>query len=330
MSDSHWHLPAGPDAATAAVRLAGMGVDYGEFTAVDDVHLRVPPGEIFGLIGPNGAGKTTLFRVMATLMRPTRGEAWICGRDLQSFPHAVRSLMTYMPDLAPMPSDLRAVEYLRFFAESHGLRGRARNLRVDECLDLVSLRDQSKQICKQLSLGMRQRLALARAILHRPRVLLLDEPASGLDPVSRIELKQVLKRQAASGATVVISSHIMSEIEDLCSSIGLLQKGRLINAGPISRILENKAGNLVNYQIDISGSAPALCEWLIARDIVSAPPRLAPPDSLTLTLDEARISPEQLFRLLASSGFPVTGMRRLRTTVEQIVVGLASNPDTPE
>ena len=323
MSDFHWNLPGGRDGPPAAVRLAGVGVDYGDFTAADNVHLQVPPGEIFGLLGPNGAGKTTLFRVLATLMRPTRGEAWIRGREIQTDPHGVRALMTYMPDLAPMPSDLRTVEYLRFFAEAHGLRGRDRDRRVDECLALVSLGDQRKQFCDRLSLGMRQRLALARSILHRPQVLLLDEPASGLDPVSRVEMKQVLKRQAAAGATVIISSHIMSEIEDLCTSLGLLRQGRLIDAGPIARILEHKAGEVITYRIEVAQSAAALGDWLISQDITSSPPVVDSPDTLTLTVNDSQMPAERLFRTLAASGFPVTGMRRLRRTVEDVVVGLS-------
>ena len=325
MSDIPWHHPAGRDAPPAAVRLAGVGVDYGDFTAVNDVHLHVPTGEIFGLLGPNGAGKTTIFRVLATLMRPTRGEAWTGGIDLQANPLGARTLMTYMPDLAPMPSDLRAVEYLRFFAECHGLRGRARDLRVDECLDLVSLSDQAKQVCNRLSLGMRQRLALARSILHRPQVLLLDEPASGLDPVSRVQLKQVLKRQAAAGATVIISSHIMAEIEDLCTSLGLLRKGRLIDAGPIARILEHKAGDAVTYRIEVAGSAAALCEWLVSQNLTPAPPVIDSANLLTFAVDGGHMPPERLFRTLAASGFPVTGMRRIRRTVEDVVVGLADS-----
>ena len=323
MSDSHWHLQAPDDVRPALVRLAGIDVDYGEFTAVDDVHLRLPPGEIFGLLGPNGAGKTTLFRVLATLMRPTRGEAWIGGREIHSDPHGVRSLMTYMPDLAPMPSDLRSVEYLRFFAEAHGLRGRHRDRRVDQCLDLVSLGDQRKQICNRLSLGMRQRLALARSILHRPKILILDEPASGLDPVSRVELKTVLKRQAAAGATVIISSHVMAEIEHLCTSLGLMQNGKLVDAGPIARILGQKTEKTAIYQITVAHSATALCAWLVSRNITSTPPVAKSGSILTLEVDDSRMPADELFRALASSGFQVIGMHQIRRTVEDVVVDLA-------
>lgn len=310
--------------ATDLVRIAGLGVDYGERRALDAVNLRVPPGEVFGLLGPNGAGKTTMFRVMATLLSPTRGNVELCGEEIQVKPREVRSAIAYMPDLAPMPSDLRAVEYLRFFAESYGLRGKARDARVTECLDSVGLRERSKDICTKLSLGMRQRLALAKAILHRPRLLILDEPASGLDPLARADLKKALRRQADAGATVILSSHIMAEIQDLCTSIGLLQRGRLLDAGPIRKVLAKFGQVETRIIVRAAGRRDEVAAWLREEPGVNAELRITDEESIELRLDEAKLSRAALFTALGEARLGVTGMHAVETSVEEVVVRLGS------
>jgi ABC-2 type transport system ATP-binding protein len=327
MSDSRWHLAdAGIADDRCAVRLDGIRIEYDGKPAVINANLRVPFGEIFGLLGPNGAGKTSIFRVLASLLKPANGEAWLCGHEIQRSVSFIRGFITYMQDLAPMPGDLRAVEYLRFYAEAFGMRGRQRDARVDECLDLVSLQDHRKQFCDRLSLGLRQRLALAKAILHRPRVLILDEPASGLDPLSRVRLKEILKHEAARGASIIISSHVMAEIEGLCTSLGLIKEGVIIDAGPISRVLNKAEGTTATYQIDAPGAARALGEWLATRNRAVRPVAIVSGDLLTVEVVESDFSAEQLFQQLASSGLPVTGMRKLRRTVEDVVINLAQNP----
>lgn len=310
--------------STDLVRITGLGVDYGERRAVDGVHLRVPPGEVFGLLGPNGAGKTTMFRVMATLLQPTRGEVELCGEMIHVKPREVRSAIAYMPDLAPMPSDLRAVEYLRFFAESYGLRGKARDARVTECLDSVGLRERSKDICTKLSLGMRQRLALAKAILHRPRLLILDEPASGLDPLARADLKNALRRQADAGATVILSSHIMAEIQDLCTSIGLLQRGRLLDAGPIRKVLAKFGQAETRIIVRAAGRRDEVAAWLREVPGVNAELRFIDEESIELRLDETKLSRAALFSSLGEARLGVTGMHAVETSVEEVVVRLGS------
>ncbi|MBX3742225.1 MAG: ABC transporter ATP-binding protein [Akkermansiaceae bacterium] len=322
-----WNVPAACDARDL-VRIAGLTVDYGERRALEDVHLRIPPGEIFGLLGPNGAGKTTTFRVMATLLPPTCGEVELCGMNTREHPRAIRSLITYMPDLAPMPSDLRAIEYLRFFAESYGLRGKARNLRVMECLESVGLLDRSKDICTKLSLGMRQRLALAKSILHRPRLLILDEPASGLDPLARVDLKNTLLRQAEGGATVILSSHIMAEIQSLCTSIGLLQNGRLLDAGPIREVLSKFDRTEIRIVVRAPGRRDEVAGWLHAMPGVNQELRGIDEEAIELRLDETRLTRSALFVALGEARLGVTGMQVVETSVEEAVVRLA-NQDSP-
>jgi len=318
-----WTDPAASEPGDL-VRISGLGVDYAERRAVDAVDLRVPPGEVFGLLGPNGAGKTTMFRVMATLLQPTRGEVMLCGEKIHERPREVRSAIAYMPDLAPMPSDLRAVEYLRFFAESYGLRGKARDVRVTECLDSVGLRERSKDICTKLSLGMRQRLALAKAILHRPRLLILDEPASGLDPLARADLKKALRRQADAGATVILSSHIMAEIQDLCTSIGLLQRGRLLDAGPIRKVLAKFGEGEARIIVRAAGRRDEVAAWLREVPGVNRELRATDEESIELRLDEAKLSRAELFTALGEARLGVTGMHVVETSVEEVVVRLGS------
>ncbi len=224
-------------ADTHALQIRDLRVDYGEHVAVHDFSLEIPPGEIFGLVGPNGAGKTSTFRVLATLMEPTYGDVFLCGLDIFEKRRQVRTLLGYMPDLAPVPSDLKVWEFLDLFGASHGLPPRARRDIIAKALDHVDLEEKRQDYCKNLSRGMKQRLALAKTILHRPRVMLLDEPASGMDPVSRVALRKTLQALAAEGTTVVVSSHILSELSAMCTSVGIMSKGRLVVAGTMEEVV---------------------------------------------------------------------------------------------
>ena len=196
-----------------AVDIRSLRVDYGDFVAVDDLTLAVPPGEILGIVGPNGAGKTSTFRVLATLMEPTHGDVFFDGVDIAEDPRQARRLMGYMPDLAPVPSDLKVWEFLDFYAAAYGLRdAHERRQRADRCLETVGLSNLRNNGCRELSRGQTQRVVLAKTLLHEPRVLILDEPASGLDPLARRDLRTALQSLAATGATILISSHILSEL----------------------------------------------------------------------------------------------------------------------
>ena len=187
-----------------AIEIRDLRVDYGDFVAVRDISLSVPCGEVFGLVGPNGAGKTSTFKVLTTLMEPTYGEVSIAGLDIFEQAEEAREVMGYMPDLAPVPSDLKLWEFLDFHANTHRLgNGKERRAHVDECLELVNLLDKSDSWCKELSRGQTQRLVLAKTLLHRPKVLILDEPASGLDPLSRREMRIIFQDLARQGLSLI-------------------------------------------------------------------------------------------------------------------------------
>ncbi len=220
------------------IQTVDMRVDYEDVTAVSDLNLRIEGGEVFGLIGPNGAGKTSTIRVLATLQRPTYGDVSICGIDALEQPREVHRLLGYMPDLPPVYEDLRCWEFLDLFASAYFVDRRERLARLDECLTMVNLQGKRDAMAGTLSRGMTQRLVLAKTILPDPRVLLLDEPASGLDPHARIELRDLLKMLGEQGKTILVSSHILTELQEMCTSIGIMERGRLLEAGRIEDIVD--------------------------------------------------------------------------------------------
>jgi len=219
------------------IETTDIRVDYGDLTAVTDVSLKIGAGEIYGLIGPNGAGKTSLIRVLATLRNPTYGEARIAGFDTVERVAAARRHIGYMPDLAPVYKELKCWEFLDLFAGAYHLRRTTRRARVAACLDRVNLTSKRDAKAGTLSRGMTQRLVLAKTLLHEPSVLLLDEPASGLDPMARVGLRDLLRELAADGRTIVISSHILNELSGFCTSIGIMEKGRLVVDGDLETIV---------------------------------------------------------------------------------------------
>ncbi|NOG55534.1 MAG: ABC transporter ATP-binding protein [Planctomycetes bacterium] len=218
-------------------------VDYDDVTAVRDLTLSIGTGEVFGLIGPNGAGKSSTIRVMATLQRPTYGDVKIGGIDIATDPAAVRRMLGYMPDMPPVYEDITCTEFLELFAGCYFMNRKDRRRRIDECLDQVDLTGKSKALAGTLSRGMRQRLVLAKTLLHDPDVLLLDEPASGLDPIARIDMRNSLVALSHLGKTVLVSSHILTELSEFCTSIGIMEKGVLVESGSISDIVQRLNGH---------------------------------------------------------------------------------------
>jgi ABC-2 type transport system ATP-binding protein len=219
-----------------AIETRGLTRYFGKLAAVQDLNLNVPRGSLFGLIGPNGAGKTTSLRMLAGLLEPSSGEIIINGQPIRQNLADLRRQIGFMPDFFGVYDDLLVWEYLDFFARCYDLPSRRRRVVIEELLELVDLSEKRESYVHTLSRGMRQRLCLAHAMVHDPQVLLLDEPASGLDPRARVEMRELLRELGAMGKTVVLSSHILSELAELCDSIGIIERGRLAAAGKLTDI----------------------------------------------------------------------------------------------
>ncbi|MHB0870219.1 MAG: ABC transporter ATP-binding protein [Chloroflexota bacterium] len=242
------------------IRVRALRKRYGRVTALDGLDLTVAAGAIYGFIGQNGAGKTTTLRVLATLILPDDGFAEVAGVDVLRHPYEVRRLMGYMPDFFGVYDDLKVGEYLEFYASLHGVRGPATSSLRDSLLELVDLAHKRDEYVEGLSRGMQQRLCLARALIHDPRVLLLDEPASGLDPLARVEMRELLKELGRMGKTILISSHILSELADLCTHVGVIASGRLVREGTVKELLwaAERPGYLLRTLRDGERAAAAL------------------------------------------------------------------------
>lgn len=211
--------------------------EYKNLVALDDLSFSLEPGDIFGFIGPNGAGKTTTIRMVATLLVPTSGTAYVDGIDVTRHPEEVRSIMGYMPDFFGVYDDVKVWEYLDFFAAAYRIPKDQRTQVINDVLELTDLTVKRDAYVEELSRGMKQRLCLAKTLVHDPKLLLLDEPASGLDPRARIELKELLKALRDMGKTILVSSHILPELADFCNKVGIIEKGKLLLFGGVDEIL---------------------------------------------------------------------------------------------
>ncbi len=239
------------------IEVEELSKSYNGTRALERFSLRVEAGELFGLVGPNGAGKTTLIKILATLLRPQAGRAQIAGHDVTSEPRAVRALVGYLSDVPGLYQDMRVSEFLEFFAEAFRLRGERKGAAVERALARAGLVERRNAYVEQLSLGLKQRLVLGKTFLHDPPVLLLDEPATGLDPLARIELREQLRQLNHEGVTILISSHILSDLEDICTRVALIADGRNAADREGRTVLTLRAAvpSLVTCEIEVVGEA---------------------------------------------------------------------------
>jgi ABC-2 type transport system ATP-binding protein len=214
----------------------GLVKRYGKLTAVDDLSIQVPPGAIYGFVGPNGAGKTTTMRILTTLIMPTAGTAHVAGYSVTEYPREVRRAIGYMPDFFGVYDDMKVWEYLDFFAACYEIPERERPALIDDLLALVDLTHRRDDMVEKLSRGMKQRLSLARTLAHDPEVLVLDEPASGLDPRARIEIRELLVEMAKMGKTIFFSSHILADVAEICTHLGIIEMGQMVAQGTVEEI----------------------------------------------------------------------------------------------
>ena len=220
------------------IKTENLTKKYGELFAVKGIELDLQQGDLFGFIGPNGAGKTTTMRIIATLSEPSWGEAYVCNHSIYSEPKEIRRLVGYMPDFFGVYDDMKVIEYLEFFAAAYRIKGPARRKKCDEMLEIVDLDFKRDAFANTLSRGQTQRLGLARVLLHDPQVLLLDEPLSGLDPRARIEMRNLLRRLGQTGKTIIVSSHILPELADVCNKIGIIDRGVMSFSDDVSEVIK--------------------------------------------------------------------------------------------
>ena len=279
---------------TAAIRTVGLTKRYGTLTAVRDLDMEVPEGSVFGLIGPNGAGKSTTFAILASILSPTSGMAEVAGFDPTVDARSVRRHLGYMPDVLGVYDNLRVDEYLEFFAAAHQLHRSSWPGLVDGLLELVGLEVKRDAMVESLSRGMKQRLALARALVHDPDVLVLDEPASGLDPRARVELRTLLGELRAMGKTVVISSHILTEMQEMCTHVAIMEAGRLLAVGTPDEIGDQLRSG---HEVVVRLAGGAIRRFRVADE------------------DEQRAL---LHQLVVEEGLPVVEFRQERAGLEEL------------
>ena len=250
------------------IELRDLTKKYGELFAIKQIDLELSKGDVYGFIGPNGAGKTTTMRILATLLNPTWGEAYVAGYSIYTKPKEIRRIIGYMPDFFGVYDDMKVIEYLEFFAAAYRIKGPSRQKVCTEVLDLVDLGYKGQALVTSLSRGMTQRLGLARVLLHDPQVLLLDEPASGLDPRARIEIRTLLKRLRDMGKTIMVSSHILPELADICNKIGIIERGELIVNANVDEVMRQVRQHTI-IDIAVVGDRDAAAGLLQSHEIVS-------------------------------------------------------------
>lgn len=255
------------EARRPLIELRNLHRYFGKTRAVEDVSFEVYPGEVFGYIGPNGAGKTTSMRILATLDEPTYGDAFVDGFSVVDDPDRVRRRLGFMPDNFGTYENVNVWEYLDFFARAYGLVGRERAQAIDSVMDFTLLNTMAEKPINGLSKGMKQRLCLGRTMIHNPSVLILDEPAAALDPRARIELREMIEQLAAMGKAVLISSHILTELAEICDKVGIIEQGRLLATGSVAEISAQLEGSC-RVRIRVLDDPQPVVEWLTRQEKV--------------------------------------------------------------
>ena len=315
------------------IEIRGLTKKYGDLFAIRDIQLELSAGDVFGFIGPNGAGKTTTMRILATLLQPTWGEAYVAGNSIYTHPKEIRRAIGYMPDFFGVYDDMKVIEYLEFFAAAYRIRGEARKKVCNDVLDLVDLGYKRDALVTSLSRGMTQRLGLARVLLHDPQVLLLDEPASGLDPRARIEIRALLKELRSMGKTIMVSSHILPELADICNKVGIIERGELIVNADVAEVMHQVRQQMV-LKVDVANEgdkekrsdAAKLLEGLDQVESVELAKDNNGP--MTVTLAPEAGDPSVVSKALAESGFLLTLLKEdeinLETAFMTLTQGITS------
>ncbi|MBI1840460.1 MAG: ABC transporter ATP-binding protein [Verrucomicrobia bacterium] len=310
--------PVATPPAVPAVRTEGLSRAYGAMNALSALDLTVNRGDLFGFIGSNGAGKTTTLRILATFLTPSAGRAFVLGHDVVAQVNDVRRLIGYMPDFFGVYKEMEVTEYLDFFGACYRISSAKRERTVSDVLELVGLSEKKGALIGALSRGMQQRLGLARVLIHDPQLLLLDEPASGLDPRARIEVMAILQELQRMGKTIIISSHILSELQNLCNRVAIIERGKLIYTGPTQGIrgqLENGVGVRVAVA-DGLDRAMELCRSLPEAIEVTPQPDVEGVFVVRLGGETPDIS--AVSSKLVGAGIRLTGLREIEVGLEEV------------
>ncbi len=286
---------------------------YGDLIAVNNINLRLEDGDVFGFIGPNGSGKTTTMRMVATLLNPDHGEAYVCGKSIYTNQEEIRRLVGFMPDFFGVYDDMTVIEYLEFFAAAYRIDGADRRKVAEEKLEIVDMTFKRDAMVSQLSRGQTQRIGLARTLLHDPQVLLLDEPASGLDPRARIEIRNMLKRLGEMKKTVIVSSHILPELADVCTHVGIIEKGNLLFDGNVAEVMK-KARERVRLHIQVDGDMQRAAKMIGEND--ASENTKVENDMIVVTLKPEVEDYSFLSKLIIENGFGLKLFREEEVNLE--------------
>ncbi|HYE31409.1 MAG TPA: ABC transporter ATP-binding protein [Methylomirabilota bacterium] len=298
-----------------AIQTYELSRHYGAMTALSGLSLTVNRGDLFGFIGSNGAGKTTTLRILATFLTPSTGRAEVLGHDVVKDADAVRHIIGYMPDFFGVYKDMEVTEYLDFFAACYKIPSTQRDKTVADVLELVGLTEKKGALIGALSRGMQQRLGLARVLIHDPQVLLLDEPASGLDPRARIEMMAILQELQRLGKTIIISSHILSELQTLCNRVAIIERGKLIYAGPVQGVRDQMESGQI-YWVTVQGDPHKAIELLKGHPEVAAAEQADGQVKVTLASHET--DPGFLAETLVRGGVRITGLWENELGLEEV------------
>jgi ABC-2 type transport system ATP-binding protein len=301
--------------ATPQIELRRLHRVFDQTHAVNDVSFEVYAGEVFGYIGPNGAGKTTSMRILATLDEPTAGDALVDGFSVVDDPDRVRRRLGFMPDYFGTYENVNVREYLDFFARAYGLVGRERSTAIDAVMEFTLLDTLADKPIDGLSKGMKQRLCLGRTMIHNPSVLVLDEPAAGLDPRARIELREMIAQLAAAGKAILISSHILTELAEICDKVGIIERGRLLAVGSVAEV-SARTQEQSTVRVRVLRDSERLSGWLTARGDVSE--LHIEGDLATFSHSGDRETEAALLRAMIEAGFPVVEFGAQHKSLEDV------------
>ncbi len=315
MSDESPTLP--PPVSNAAVETFGLTRHYGSLTALNQLDLTVNRGDLFGFIGSNGAGKTTTLRILSTFLSPSTGTARVLGHDVVREANQVRRILGYMPDFFGVYKDMEVTEYPDFFAAGYRSGAARREPTISDVLELVGLSEKKGSLIGALSRGMQKRIGLARVLVHDPEILLLDEPASGLDPRARIEMMAILQELQRLGKTILISSHILSELQSLCNRVAIIEKGSLIYSGPVQGV-QDQFTQKPGYRLRVADNSERAIELLHEHPEIAKAELQEESDHIHVALADGQTNGSVIALIIVNGGLQLTGLEEVEMDLEDV------------